>query len=78
MQTNEMTIPAVLRTRLMLDRVEVSWPSGLKQGFEKLPADHIYKIIEGESSVRPFIAATTISNGTCLSALSTITLLGST
>jgi hypothetical protein len=43
----------------MLDRVEVSWPSGLKQGFEKLPADHIYKIIEGESSVRPFIAATT-------------------
>ena len=32
-----------------IDRVEIRWPSGLKQVIEKLGADHIYKIQEGKA-----------------------------
>lgn len=34
-----------------IDRVEIRWPSGLKQQLEKLECDHIYKVIEGHSQV---------------------------
>jgi hypothetical protein len=30
-----------------LDRVEIRWPSGLKQTFDNIPADRITKIVEG-------------------------------
>ena len=35
----------------MIDRVEVRWPSGLKEVFANLQADRIYKITEGEGAV---------------------------
>jgi hypothetical protein len=34
--------------------VEVRWPSGLRQTFEKLPVDRIVRIVEGEKTVIPF------------------------
>jgi len=36
-----------------VDQVEVRWPSGLKQVFQDLAADRIYKLVEGDASVRP-------------------------
>lgn len=37
-----------------IDAVEVRWPSGLKQTFEKLPVDRIVRLVEGEQKVLPF------------------------
>jgi len=34
------------------ERVEVRWPSGLKQVFGDLAADHIYRLVEGDRNVR--------------------------
>jgi hypothetical protein len=41
-----------------IDAVEVRWPSGQKQTFEKLPADRIVRIVEGAKAVAPFEAKT--------------------
>jgi hypothetical protein len=30
-----------------IDRVEIRWPSGVKQVMEKLNSDHMYKVREG-------------------------------
>lgn len=37
-------------------RVEIRWPSGAKQVFEDLPSNHIYRFVEGNPKVLPFIA----------------------
>lgn len=42
-----------------IERLEIRWPSGAGQVFEKLAADHIYKIVEGNSKTLPFIAKAT-------------------
>jgi len=41
----------------MIDRLEVRWPSGARQTFEKIPADRLYRIVEGEAALKPFVAA---------------------
>jgi hypothetical protein len=39
-----------------IDRVEIRWPSGLKQVLEKLSADHVYKIQEGKAKTELLVA----------------------
>ena len=39
-----------------VDRLEVRWPSGAKQVFEGLRSNQIYRIVEGNPKVSPFIA----------------------
>jgi hypothetical protein len=40
----------------VMDRVEIRWPSGLKQVLEKLNANHIYKIQEGKAKTELLVA----------------------
>ncbi len=42
-----------------IERLEVRWPSGTRQVFEKLAADRIFKIEEGNSKPLPFNAKAT-------------------
>jgi hypothetical protein len=42
-----------------IEKVEVRWPSGTRQVFENVGADHIYKIVEGNPKTAPFIAKAT-------------------
>ncbi|HEV3457714.1 MAG TPA: CRTAC1 family protein [Thermoanaerobaculia bacterium] len=37
--------------------VEVEWPSGLRQSFARVAADHIYRLVEGEPALAPGRAA---------------------
>jgi hypothetical protein len=46
-----------LASATVIDRLEVRWPSGARQTFEKIPADHLYRIVEGEPALKPFVAA---------------------
>ncbi len=39
-----------------MDKVEIRWPSGLKQIVENLSVDHIYKIQEGKSKAELLVA----------------------
>ena len=39
-----------------IDRVEIRWPSGAKQVFEKLAANKIYKIREGRQQTSILVA----------------------
>jgi hypothetical protein len=45
-----------LGTAAAVDRLEVRWPSGLRQTFAAVPADRIWRIVEGESDLQPFTA----------------------
>ena len=36
-----------------VDRLEVRWPSGLRQSFGPLAADRLYRLVEGERAARP-------------------------
>jgi hypothetical protein len=47
-------VHAGLGSAAVIDKVEVRWPSGLRQTFEKLPVDRIVRIVEGETAVVPF------------------------
>jgi hypothetical protein len=38
-----------------VDTVEVAWPSGAKQTFTGLAADHIYSLTEGQAAAVPFV-----------------------
>ncbi len=40
----------------IVNRLEVRWPSGLRQTFEGIPADRTWRIVEGESEWKPFRA----------------------
>jgi hypothetical protein len=40
----------------VIDHLEVRWPSGARQTFEKIPADRLYRIVEGEPALKPFVA----------------------
>jgi hypothetical protein len=42
-----------------IEKVEVRWPSGTRQVFENVGADHIYRIVEGNPKTVPFIAKAT-------------------
>lgn len=37
-----------------IDRLEVRWPSGLRQTFTHLPAGRFYRLVEGEPEPKPF------------------------
>ncbi len=37
-----------------IERLEIRWPSGAKQTFEKLSADRIYRVVEGRPNPYPF------------------------
>jgi hypothetical protein len=39
-----------------IERLEVRWPSGNKQTFDNLSADKIYRLVEGNSRVKPLVA----------------------
>jgi hypothetical protein len=39
-----------------VDSLEVRWPSGARQTFKNLPADRLYRIVEGEPEPKPFTA----------------------
>jgi ASPIC and UnbV/FG-GAP-like repeat len=39
-----------------IERVEVLWPSGLKQTLGPIAADRIHRLVEGEPGVKPFTA----------------------
>jgi hypothetical protein len=36
-----------------IDRLEVRWPSGMRQTFEKIPAGRLYRIVEEKSGLEP-------------------------
>jgi hypothetical protein len=40
----------------VIDRLEVRWPSGARQTFEKVPAGRVYRIVEGDAALKPFTA----------------------
>jgi hypothetical protein len=46
--TNDLRLHFGTASDAFLGKVEVQWPSGLKQEFRDLPADAIYEIREGE------------------------------
>ena len=48
-----------LAQRSTIDRLEIRWPSGVRQVVEKLPADQIYRIVEGKDESLPLIAKVT-------------------
>jgi enediyne biosynthesis protein E4 len=37
-----------------VERLEVRWPSGHRQTFTNLPADRLYRLVEGEPAPKPF------------------------
>ena len=43
-----------LAAAAVIDRLEVRWPSGLRQTFANLPADRFYRLVEGEPDPKPF------------------------
>jgi hypothetical protein len=45
-----------LGTAAVIDSLEVRWPSGLRQSFEKVPVDRIARIVEGEKTLGAFVA----------------------
>jgi hypothetical protein len=44
---NDLRLHFGLGSRAMIDAVEIAWPSGTKETYRSLPADFIYKIVEG-------------------------------
>jgi hypothetical protein len=44
---NDLRLHFGLGSRAMIDTVEIMWPSGTKETYRSLPADCIYKIVEG-------------------------------
>lgn len=49
--SNECDLSFGLADALTVDEVIVDWPSGLKQSFGPVPADHSFRIVEGDSRV---------------------------
>jgi hypothetical protein len=45
-----------LGSATIIDALEVRWPSGARQRFEKVPVDRIARIVEGEPTLVPFEA----------------------
>jgi tetratricopeptide (TPR) repeat protein len=45
-----------------IERLEIEWPSGNKQEFALLEVDHIYRIVEGQDQLVPFVANVVRSN----------------
>jgi len=41
----------------VIERLEVIWPSGKRQVFQKIEADRIYRIVEGRAELVPFVPA---------------------
>ncbi len=42
-----------------IERLEVRWPSGIRQVFENLASNQIYRVVEGKPQTLPFIAKAT-------------------
>ncbi len=42
-----------------VERLEVRWPSGIRQVFENLASNQIYRVVEGKPQTLPFIAKAT-------------------
>jgi hypothetical protein len=47
--TNDIRLHFGLGSDAVINKIEVLWPSGLRQEFSDIPADAIYEIKEGES-----------------------------
>jgi hypothetical protein len=45
---NDLRLHFGLATHAVMDKVEISWPSGKKDVYQSLPADFIYTMVEGE------------------------------
>ena len=56
---NDLRLHFGLEQRTTLDRVEIAWPSGLKERYDHLAADYIYTLVEGQGiqSKVPFAKA---------------------
>ncbi|MFN0165714.1 MAG: CRTAC1 family protein [Bryobacteraceae bacterium] len=39
-----------------IDKVEIRWPSGVRQTIENIPPDHIYRIVEGKDKTETLVA----------------------
>jgi hypothetical protein len=50
-------IHAGLGAATVVERLEVEWPSGLRQVFSGVAADHVYRLVEGEPALAPGRAA---------------------
>jgi hypothetical protein len=49
-------VHAGLGAAAVVERLEVEWPSGLRQSFNGVAADHIYRLVEGEQALAPGLA----------------------
>jgi hypothetical protein len=45
---NDLRLHFGLEQKTVMDNVEVSWPSGVKEQYRNLPADYMYTIVEGQ------------------------------
>ena len=52
LSTNDTRLHFGLGSEAMISKVEVQWPSGLKQEFSDIPGDAIYEIMEGQGIKR--------------------------
>jgi hypothetical protein len=48
---NDLRLHFGLGTHDKVDKVEITWPSGLKETLKDLPADHFYSVLEGQGVV---------------------------
>lgn len=51
---NDLRLHFGLAEHVLMNNVELAWPSGKKEAFENLPADVIYTIVEGEGIKEKF------------------------
>jgi enediyne biosynthesis protein E4 len=49
---NELTLHFGLGSASQVDQIDIRWPSGLKEHFENLPADRLYRHTEGEKDLK--------------------------
>jgi hypothetical protein len=47
--TNDTRLHFGLGTSVAIDKVQIQWPSGLKQEFSDLASDTIYELTEGQA-----------------------------
>jgi hypothetical protein len=52
MSQNELVLHFGLGAATRVDVLEIRWPSGLRERFENLPADRLYKHVEGASDLK--------------------------
>jgi enediyne biosynthesis protein E4 len=48
-----------LGSESVIEKLEIRWPTGQKQVFEKIPADKTYRVKEGSAKLNTFTAKAT-------------------